>query len=151
VPPKPKEFTEALRSPVFPTGQATCSVGKTRFQASASILGLIRSNHMLAGIMPLSSTRTVLMSPANPLAPSRWPTLDLTAPTYSGSRVESRNASAIALLKVGIRSQCWSRVQLVHRRYVRFSRITNRSTCAMRFKISGRGHVETGFPIRGSN
>lgn len=35
-------------------------------------------------MIPFSSASTILMTPAMPLAPSRWPTLDLTDPMYNG-------------------------------------------------------------------
>lgn len=47
---------------------------------SASISGLTFSKLAFGGIVPLSSAKTTLMRPANPLAPSRWPIFDLTEP-----------------------------------------------------------------------
>lgn len=47
-----------------------------------SILGFTFSKLVLGGIMPFSSTSTALRRPARPLAPSRWPMLDLRAPLY---------------------------------------------------------------------
>lgn len=47
---------------------------------------LTRSNQMFGGITPFSSTRMVLIKEAIPLAPSKWPMFDFTAPMINGSR-----------------------------------------------------------------
>lgn len=50
------------------------------FRNSASILGFTFSKLVFGGIVPFSRTRTALITPARPLAPSRWPMLDLRVP-----------------------------------------------------------------------
>jgi hypothetical protein len=60
-----------------------------RFKASASIFGFKRSKFVFGGIIPFSRTRIVLMRPAIPLAPSRCPMFDFTAPLYFCSQTES--------------------------------------------------------------
>lgn len=47
---------------------------------SKSIFGFNFSKFAFGGIMPFSRTRMVLIRAATPLAPSRWPMLDLTEP-----------------------------------------------------------------------
>lgn len=47
---------------------------------SASILGFKFWKFAFGGMTPASSTNSVLMIPAIPLVPSRWPMLDFTAP-----------------------------------------------------------------------
>ena len=55
------------------------------FHSFTGMRGLGFSKFVLGGIIPFSRAKTALMILASPLAPSRWPTLDLTAPTMSGS------------------------------------------------------------------
>jgi hypothetical protein len=51
-----------------------------RLKNAASICGLSFSKFELGGMTPRSRARTVLMILARPLAPSRCPMFDLTAP-----------------------------------------------------------------------
>lgn len=53
------------------------------FKNSSSILGFkLCKFTLLGGMIPFSSARTVLMTPATPLAPSRCPILDFTDPLH---------------------------------------------------------------------
>lgn len=50
------------------------------FKNAVSILGLTRSKFVFGGMIPRSRIKIVLIKPATPLAPSRWPIFVFTAP-----------------------------------------------------------------------
>jgi hypothetical protein len=50
---------------------------------AASILGFNFSKFEFGGMIPFSRTRIVLIKPARPAPPSRWPMLDFNAPLES--------------------------------------------------------------------
>ena len=50
------------------------------FKNAVSILGLTRSKFVFGGMIPRSRIKIVLIKPATPLAPSRWPIFAFTAP-----------------------------------------------------------------------
>lgn len=50
------------------------------FKNSVSIFGLIFLKFVLGEMSPRSRIKIVLIRPATPLAPPRWPTFDVTAP-----------------------------------------------------------------------
>jgi len=68
---------------------------------SVSIFGLIFSKLVLGGMTPFSNTRTALMTPARPLAPSRWPMLDLRAPLNPVQRLEAYRKTLVLLTRKG--------------------------------------------------
>lgn len=63
----------------------------SRFQAFACILGLISSSHKFGGITPSSRDNIVFIKPVTPLAPSKWPVLDLPLLADSLNFLKARN------------------------------------------------------------